>query len=230
MKKAIVIGATSGIGKGLAELLVENGYTVGITGRRIAFLLDLKEQNPSGFIVKSFDVTNTTSSVQNLEELVHELGGLDLVIISSGFGELNKELDFSIEKRIIETNVIGYTCIADWTFNYFKKQNFGHLVGISSIGGLRGSQQAPAYNATKAYQINYLEGLRFKAKTLTMPITVTDIRPGFVDTDMAIGEGQFWVSTVEKAARQIFSAIKKKRKVVYVSKRWRIIAAFLKLF
>ena len=63
---------------------------------------------------------------------------------------------------------------------------------------------APAYNASKAYQINYLEGLRQKATKIKNPIYVTDIRPGFVDTDMAKGEGQFWVATKEKAARQIF--------------------------
>ena len=62
-----------------------------------------------------------------------------------------------------------------------------------------------------------------------MPITVTDVRPGFVDTDMAKGESQFWVVTVEKAARQILGAIVRKKKIVYVSRRWRLIAILLKL-
>jgi short-subunit dehydrogenase len=87
---------------------------------------------------------------------------------------------------------------------------------------------APAYNATKAYQINYLEGLRQKAKNLKTNIIVTDVRPGFVDTDMAKGDGQFWVSTVGKAARQIFKAINRKKKVAYITKRWAIIGAILK--
>ena len=88
---------------------------------------------------------------------------------------------------------------------------------------------APAYNATKAYQMNYLEGLRQKATKLKFHIFVTDIRPGFVDTDMAKGERQFWVATVEKATQQIFKAIKKKKKVAYITKRWRLIALILKL-
>jgi short-subunit dehydrogenase len=151
-----------------------------------------------------------------------------LLIISSGTGDLNEKLDFEIEKRTIETNVTGFTCIANWTYNYFENQKSGHLVAISSVGGLRGSRIAPAYNATKAYQINYLEGLRQKAKKLNEPIFVTDVRPGFVDTDMAKGEGQFWVATVDKATQQIFDAIKQKKKIVYVTKRWRLIATILK--
>ena len=228
MKKAIIIGATSGIGKGLAKILAENNYKVGITGRRTELLDELKSQNTNSYFARTFDITETEFIGENLEALVTELGGLDLLIISSGTGDLNEKLDFEIEKRTIDTNVSGFTCIANWTFNYFENQKFGHLVAISSIGGLRGSRVAPSYNATKAYQINYLEGLRQKARKLDQQIYVTDVRPGFVDTDMAKGEGQFWVATVDKAARQIFEAINQKKKIVYVTKRWRLIAIILK--
>ncbi len=229
MKKAIVIGATSGIGKELAKLLADNQYNVGITGRRTELLLALKQQRPDNFITKTFDIQETNTIPKHLEELVNELGGLDLLILSSGTGDLNDTLDFKIEKRTIDTNVSGFTCIVDWTFNYFEKQQAGHLVAISSIAGLRGSRMAPAYNATKAFQINYLEGLRQKASKLKMPITVTDIRPGFVNTNMAKGEGQFWVAPVGKAANQTFDAIKRKKKVAYISRRWRLVAILLKL-
>jgi len=101
-------------------------------------------------------------------------------------------------------------------------------VAISSIAGLRGSRIAPAYNASKAYQINYLEGLRQRGKKLGKPIVVTDVRPGFVDTPMAKGEGQFWVAKKEKAAHQIFQMIKQKKDIGYVTRRWRIIAIILK--
>jgi short-subunit dehydrogenase len=151
-----------------------------------------------------------------------------LLVISSGTGDLNEKLDFEIEIRTVETNIIGFTCVANWAFNYFENEKAGHLVAISSVGGLRGSRQAPAYNATKAYQINYLEGLRQKATKLKYPIFVTDIRPGFIDTAMAKGEGQFWVATVEKATQQIFDAIKNKKKIAYITKRWRIIGSILK--
>ena len=200
MKKAIIIGATSGIGKGLAKLLVENNYKIGLTGRRVELLNELKNENPN-FYIKSFDINDTNIVVQKLDELTTELGGLDLLIISSGIGEINENLHFEIEKLTIDTNVLGWTCVACWAFTYFENQKSGHLVAISSIGGLRGSRQAPAYNSTKAYQINYLEGLRQKAKKINTSIFVTDIRPGLVDTEMAKGDGLFWVMPVEKIGR-----------------------------
>lgn len=229
MKKAIIVGATSGIGKGLAKLLTDNGYKVGITGRRTNLLTELKNEKPDCYFIKSFDIADTNNISHQLEKLVNELGGLGLLIISSGTGNLNDNLDFEIEKQTIDTNISGFTAIADWAFNYFEKQKFGHLVAISSIAGLRGSRQSPAYNATKAYQINYLEGLRQKANKLKTEIIVTDIRPGFVDTDMAKGEGRFWVASVDKASRQILKTIKNKRKIVYITRRWRLIAILLKL-
>lgn len=229
MKKVIVIGSTSGIGKGLAELFAANNYKVGITGRRKELLLELKDENPDAYLTKVLDVTDTTSSIQHLEELTYELGGLDLLVISSGIGEINEALDFEIEKQTIDTNIIGFTSIADWSFNFFEKQQSGHLVVISSIGGIRGSRQAPAYNASKAYQINYAEGLGQKAAKLKMPIFITDIRPGLVDTKMAKGEGLFWVMPLEKAVNQMYNAIIRKKKVVYVTNRWRLIAFVLKI-
>ena len=206
MKKAIIIGASSGIGKGLAKLLVENDYKVGITGRRTELLNELKQIKPNSFFVKTFDATDTKTSIEKLEELISELGGLDLLILSSGTGELNENLDFEIERKIIDLNVTGFTNIVDRAYRYFEKQGFGHLVAISSIAGIRGSRQAPAYNATKAYQINYLEGLRQKSIKTKKPIYVTDIRPGLVDTKMAKGEGLFWVMPVKKKLFMLLNA------------------------
>lgn len=226
MKKAIVIGATSGIGNELAQILVQNGYKVGITGRRLAELERLKKRNPEHFTVSSFDCTKENNS-KKLNDLVDQIGGLDLLIFSSGTGNLNESLDFEIENKTNLLNVNAFTEIVDWTFNYFKKQGNGHLVAISSIAGIRGSRIAPAYNASKAYQINYLEGLRQKATKVKMPIYVTDIRPGFVDTDMAKGDGQFWVATKEKASRQIVGIIQRKKEIGYVTKRWWVIAKLL---
>ena len=228
MKTAIVIGASSGIGQGLAKLIVENGYLVGITGRRTELLEQLKYTAPDCYFTKTFDVSNTDLAVEKLEELTSELGGLDLLIISSGTGDLNQELDFDIDKPTIGTNITGWTCIANWTFTYFGRQKHGHLVAISSVGGLRGSRQSPSYNASKAYQINYLEGLRQKAANLKKPIYITDIRPGLVDTKMAKGDGLFWVMPVDKAVQQIYNAIKRKKKVAYVTKRWGFVAFILK--
>jgi len=228
MKKAIVVGATSGIGKELARMLVKNGYRVGITGRRKALLVALKQEQPDAYFIRTFDVTDTTLSILELNELVAEMDGLDLLIISSGTGELNDNLDFEPEKRTIDTNVTGFTAIADWAFNFFRNQGYGHLAGISSIAGIRGMRQSPSYGATKAYQINYLQALRQKAGKLKQPITITDIRPGFVDTDMAKGDGLFWVTSVEKAARQMMKGLEKKQRVIYVTRRWAIVVWFLR--
>ena len=228
MKIAIIIGATSGIGKELARLLVDDGFNVGITGRRTELLESLKSENPDSYFIKTFDVKDTKVAEDKLEELTSELGGLDLLILSSGTGDINDKLDFDIEIRTIETNVVGWTFISDWAFKYFEKQRYGHLTAISSIAGLRGSRQSTSYNATKAYQINYLEGLRQKATKLKEQIYITDIRPGLVSTEMAKGEGLFWVMPVEKTARQIYEAIKKKKKIAYVTKRWKLIAAIIK--
>ena len=229
MKKVIIIGASSGIGKGLAKLLAKNDYKVVITGRKTELLDELKKTKPNSFLIKTFDATDTNSSIEKLEELALELGGLDLLVLSSGTGVLNETLDFEIEKKVIDLNVTGFTNIIDWAFNYFEKQKFGHIAAVTSAAGLRGSRQAPSYNATKSYQINYLEGLRQKATKSKKPIFVTDIRPGLVDTNMAKVEGLFWVMPVEKVARQIFKAIKNKSKVVYVTKRWGFIGRLLKV-
>jgi short-subunit dehydrogenase len=229
MKKAIVVGATSGIGKGIARLLIANGYKVGITGRRTLLLEELKKENPDQYFIKTFDVRNAESISDHLNELIQEMGGLDLLVISSGTGNRIDHLDFEIEKRAIDTNVCGFTAIAVWTFNYFEQQKYGHLVDISSIAGLRGNRFAPAYSASKAFQINYLQGLRQKAVKLRLPIYITDIRPGFVDTAMAQGDYIFWVSSVEKASRQIYRSITAKRKVAYITRRWALMALVMNL-
>ena len=151
MKKAIVIGATSGIGKSIAEILVQHSYTVGVTGRREEMLQSLKEKNPDKICFSQMDVQDVSVAESICNKLVVQLGGLDLLIISADIGDENKWLDFSIENNVIKTNVQGFTCVADWGMNYFKKQGHGHLVNFSSIAGLIGNGEAPSYNATKAF-------------------------------------------------------------------------------
>lgn len=229
MKKAIIVGATSGIGRQLAILLADKNYIVGITGRRKLLLDELQFERPNSFVISNFDLTDTFVVTKKLDELASKLGNVDLIILSSGTGDLNENLDFNVEKKALDVNVIGFTEVADWTINYFQQKQEGHFVAITSIAGIRGSRQSPAYNSTKAFQINYLEGLRQKVTNLKLPIFITDIRPGFVNTEMAKGDGKFWVATVEKAAKQIMNSIASKKSIVYVTKRWRIIAILLRL-
>ncbi len=223
-QRVLIIGATSGIGRALAELLLSSGNVVGITGRRETLLGELHSRWPDRCHFRAFDVTDTGTCVRNLETLVNEMGGVDVVVISAGGGDVNPALDFALEERMIELNVRAFTQLVDWAFNYFKRRGGGHLAAISSVAGMRGSRQAPAYSATKAYQIAYLQGLRQKARKEQTGITVTDICPGFVDTPAAKSPTRFWVASLPKAARQIQDGLRKRRKVIYVTSRWRLVA------
>lgn len=229
MKKAIIVGASSGIGRQLAILLAEKNYLVGITGRRKYLLEELQSQWPGNLIISDFDITHTSFVAKKLEDLVSALGGLELLILSAGKGEINESLEFNIENETIDLNVAGFTAVADWAINYFQKQGKGHLAVITSVAGIRGGRQAPAYNASKAFQISYLEGLRQKITKLKLPIFITDIRPGFVKTKPAPVNIKFLIASVEKAARQMLHAIENKKPVVYVTRRWRLVAILMRL-
>lgn len=226
-KKIIIVGATSGIGRRMAELYVEIGHRVGITGRRLELLQEIQQQSLQNIEYECFDVTKT-ENIRHLETLVNKLGGLDLLVISAGGGDVSKELDWQLDKLTVDTNVNGFVEIANWSFNYFVKQGFGQLATISSLAAIRGGSWAPAYNASKAFQSNYFEGLTIKARRIKKHITVTCIEPGFVATKMAKSDKLFWVVPVDKAARQIIRAIEKRKRKIYISRRWWIIAKILK--
>jgi len=228
-KKAIIIGASSGIGKELARILVSRGYKVGITGRRKELLEEIRIGNPEMIAIRSFDVSDLSKTTRSIDELIKELGGLDLLVMSAGVGFLNEDLDISPQLETIATNITAFTDIMSFGFNYFLKKKSGHLVGITSIAALTGNKLAPAYNASKAYQINYLQGLYKKARGLKLPIFISDIRPGFVQTDMAKGNKQFWVASPEKAASQIYLAIKRKRRITYITRRWSLFAFLVRM-
>ena len=228
-KKAIIVGASSGMGRELCKILIAEGWVVGITGRRENLLKELKKESPERIFYRAFDIRDISKTTRRLEELIRDLGGLDLLVLSSGTGYLNEELEPEPEFQTIYTNVTGFTDIMTFAYNYFEKHQPGHLVGITSVGGMRGNASAPAYNATKAYQSNYLEALRVKSKKAGIQINVTDIRPGFVETDMAKGDKFFWMSSPEKAASLIYKAIRRKKSVAYITGRWRLIAILLKI-
>jgi short-subunit dehydrogenase len=229
MKKAIVIGATSGIGKALAEILITKNYKVGIAGRRTVQLEELYAKHPNNVVYQCIDVSKTEAVNENLNNLVEQLGGLDLFINAAGVGFENEFLEFSPEKTTIDTNVLGFTAVIGWAFHYLCNQNHGQLCNISSIACLRGYSDAPAYFGSKSYQASYFESLRKRANIQKSKITITDIRPGFVATNLALGDGIFWMASVNKASKQIYNAISRKAKVAYVTKRWNIIAFMLKI-
>lgn len=220
----VIIGATSGIGKALLMKYANADNRIGIVGRRANLLDELCLKYPSKTITAKADITNLEEIEQAIYALHKELKHIDLAIICSGTGDINATFDYTIERPTIDTNVIGWTFVIDMFYHIFEQQGHGHLVAITSAGGLRGEPMAPAYSASKAYQINYMEALRKKAYKSGRLIAVTDIRPGLVDTAMAKGEGVFWVMSVEKVANQIIAAIRKKKTKAYVTKRWHLLA------
>ncbi len=220
----VIIGATSGIGKALFEKYASGDNRIGIVGRRANLLDDLSRKYPSKTISAKADITNLEEVDRAINALHKEMEYIDLAILCSGIGDINAKLDYAIERSTIDTNVVGWTFVIDLFYHIFEQQGHGHLVAITSVGGLRGEPMAPAYSATKAYQINYMEALRKKAYKSGIQIVVTDIRPGLVDTAMAKGEGLFWVMPVEKVASQIIAVIHKKKSKAYVTKRWHLLA------
>ena len=220
----VIIGATSGIGKVLFLKYANADNRIGIVGRRANLLDELSRKYPSKTITAKADITNLEEIEQAINALHKELEHIDLVIVSSGTGDINAELDYNVERPTIDTNVTGWTFVIDTFYNIFEQQGHGHLVAITSAGGLRGEPMAPAYSASKAYQINYIEALRKKAFKSGSRIHVTDIRPGLVNTVMAKGDGLFWVMPVEKVASQIISAIRRQKSKTYVTKRWHVLA------
>ena len=228
MKNAVIIGASSGIGRALALQLATEGYRLCVTARRTELLEELLPSLPEDSFIQKMDVTNTELSIAQLNQIAERMKIVDLVIISAGTGYIDPEMPWENDYKTIEVNVSGFTAIANASYKIFCQQGYGHLAGISSLAANRGGIAA-AYNASKAYVSSYMEGLRVKAVKDKISLTVTDIRPGFVDTKMALGEGLFWVAPPAKAAKQISSAIQSKKKLVYITKRWRLIAILLKL-
>jgi short-subunit dehydrogenase len=232
MKRVIIIGATSGIGLELTKLFIAQGDKVGITGRRCHLLSELEKQFTSQVLTECFDVMGN-DNVIHVQSLIGKLGGLDLLIYNSGYGDVSESLDWKIDRQTTLTNVNGFVEIVNYIFNYFVKQGAGQIAATSSIAAVRESSQAPAYSASKAYMSMYMAGLYLKARRIKkkdpkINIVVTDVQPGFVNTKMAKGKGRFWEAPLEKAVRQIFIAIQKQKRKVYITRRWALIAWLLK--
>jgi short-subunit dehydrogenase len=227
IKKIIIIGGSSGLGKELAKIYAEQKHIIAVTGRREELLALLKNEYPHNIITSAFDVTSSDNKKQ-IELLIQKLGGLDLLIYNAGFGDPTLELIPETERLTTFTNVNGFVEIASHAFTYFVRQGHGHIALTSSISALRGNSWTPAYSASKAFMSNYAEGLSIKARKLKKNIFITDIKPGFIDTKMAKGNRQFWVTPVHKAALQIKKAIDKKKRVVYITKRWWLVAQIMK--
>lgn len=228
-KSAIVVGASSGIGRALVVKLASEGYRVVALARREELLKELQDRFPESVRGVRGDISEPGSIRSLIDAEIQRVGMIDLFVNCAGVGFPNRNLEWEPEQTTIRVNVEGFAAVAGLAMAKLIDQGSGTFVNLSSIAALRGSSVAPAYNASKAFESNYLEGLRVKVRKLGLPISVIDIQPGFVATAMAKGDRMFWVASPEKAAEQIFHAIRRRKGQAYVTRRWRLIALVFKI-
>jgi short-subunit dehydrogenase len=226
-KSAIIIGASSGIGRALAAILSLDGYRIGVVARRTDLLAQLRAELTGPCVIKTVDVAQPELAMPLVRELIEELGDVELFIVSAGTGFENAALAWEPERDTITVNVLGFAAMVNVAVAHLETRGSGHIVGISSLAALRGIGGAPAYAASKAFVSNYLQGLRYRVKKLKLPIVVTDVQPGFVDTRMAAGD--FWMASPQEAAGQIAAAIRGRKQHLYVTRRWRLVAWLMKI-
>jgi len=220
MGKAIVIGASSGIGREVAKLLIADGWTVGVAARRVELL-----QTLGAAAVESIDVTTETAT-EHLQSLINKIGGMDLFFYASGIGKQNRELKEDIELATVQTNGLGFTRMIGEAYRYFAEQGHGHIAAITSIAGTKGLGPAPSYSATKAMQNVYLQALEQQANARGLKIRFTDIRPGFVDTALLSGDFKYpMMLKPERVAEDIVSAIKGRKHIRVIDWKYRLMTA-----
>ena len=228
MKKAIIIGATSGIGQEVAKCLLLEGWKIGVAGRRQSSLENLQRAAPDQIQIQALDVTQEDAS-EKLNLLIDKLGGMDLFLLSSGIGFQNMDLNMEVELNTAHTNVAGFIRMVDTAFMYFKKNGGGHLAVISSIAGTKGLGVAPAYSATKRFQNTYIEALDQLAHINRLPIVFTDIRPGFVATPLLKDDKYPLLMNVSAVAAHIINALNKKKRTVIIDRRYQVLVFFWRL-
>ena len=228
-RQAIIMGASSGMGHRIAEILLEKGWRVGVAARREKMLLPLKEKYPGKVATACIDV-NDPKADELLLKMVEQMNGVDLYFHVSGIGKQNLTLEQEIEMNTVETNGTGFTRCITTMFNYMAKNGGGHIAAISSIAGTKGLGAAPSYSATKAFQNCYLEALEQQASMRHLNIRITDIRPGFVDTPL-LGDNPHYPMLIdtESASQEIVRAVLHKKHVHVLDWRYRILTPLWRL-
>jgi len=217
-KRAIVIGASSGIGREVARLLMNDGWTVGVAARRVE---QLKELGAAAW--QQIDVTEDEAT-ERLRGLIAALGGMDLFFYASGIGKQNRELHEDIELATMQTNALGFTRMVGEAYRYFAEQGSGHIAAITSIAGTKGLGPAPSYSATKAMQNVYLQALEQQAHARGLNIRFTDIRPGFVDTALLSGDYHYpMMLKPEAVAKDIVRAIRNRQHIRVIDWKYRLL-------
>lgn len=230
MKRIIIIGASSGLGYAITQQFASMGWQIGIAARREAPLQELQSQYPDNIIYTTIDVT-TDNAIDKFNKLIEQNEGMDILLLASGIGKQNPELDISNEEITIKTNVLGFTRIVDTAFNYFKNKNTkGQIAVISSVAGTKGLGIAASYSATKRFQNSYISALEQLANIKGLDISFTDIRPGFIRTPLLDRDKNYpMIMSIEHVTPQIVNAILKRKRIAIIDWRWRIIVGLWRL-
>ena len=154
---------------------------------------------------------------------------MDVFLLSSGIGSQNRNLNSDIELSTDQTNTVGFTQMVISAYDYFKKHGSGQLAVISSIAGTKGLGAAPSYSATKRYQNTYIEALDQLAQMEKLPIVFTDIRPGFVKTDLLKNDKYPMLMSPQYVARKIVKAIERKKRRTVIDWKYAVLVFFWKL-
>lgn len=231
--KAIIIGASVGMGKEVAKRLAADGYTVGMTARRIELLEELQEEIPAKTYSRYMDVSLPNQATIILNDLIEEMGGLDLIVLAAtGFWECDFDHnDWQRSLPVLMVDIVGFFALARTALHCFEQQGYGHLVGFSSIDGIRGVASCPAYSASKAFCSRYLEAERNKYMQKDLPIYITELCPGWINSKGGIDYTQlpqaYWVESLEDACDDIMQAINNKEHIAYITRRWEKVAHLL---
>ncbi len=230
MSKAIIIGATSGIGRETTVRLIKEGWEVGIAGRRVEALKALKDEFGKAVHFAALDVTKPEAT-SALDAMLEEMGAPDLFLYVSGIGHQNRELDSDKEIRTVQTNCEGMVRMVDYFVNYVREhpQTYSngreaHVAVVTSVAGAAGMGTAPAYSATKKMQQTYISALCQLSRMEKIPVRFTDIRPGFVATDILDSNKKyFMLMSKAKAADEVMKAIHRKKRIHTFDWKFRIL-------
>ena len=229
-QKIVVVGATSGLGREMAAQLVRAGYKVGIAGRRSellgSFVEEFKGEATEPIEQQVIDVTSQEATAA-LDELIERMGGMDILLHVAGAGFENPSLEEGKERHITEVNSVGFVSIIDHAYHWFRTHGgVGHIAAVTSIAGTKGMGLAPAYSATKRLQTTYLSALAQHARMDGVRLHITDIRPGYAQTDILTpGKKYPMVLTPEKVARKAICAIRHRRRICTIDWRFRLLVA-----
>ena len=216
MKKAIIVGASSGIGEEMAKQLSEKGYQLGLMARRIELLNTLNDELGSKHVVMQIDLQNFDDAENKMKTMISELKDVEIIILNSGIGTQEYQLDWKYQKQVIDVNVSGLVLMSTVAMDYFINRERGQIVGISSIAAHISSGLALTYCASKAFVSSYLNGLRSRARRSKLPITITTIEP------------MPWMASVDKAVSQMISGIENLKHHIYITKRYRFVVWIMK--